>query len=77
VREYKDKESPTGDWLKVFFGLSFLEPVEVEECFVFDLFSEAPNCEKVVKFGDYVLNTYVCSDSAVFPPQIDMGRFKY
>jgi hypothetical protein len=43
--------------------------VEVEECFVFDLFSEAPNCEKVVKFGDYVLNTYVCSDSAVFLPQ--------
>jgi len=34
------------------------------------LFSEAPDCEKAVKFADYVLNTYVCSDSAVFPPQI-------
>ena len=70
AKEYKDKESPTGDWLKVFFGLSFLEPVEVEECFVFDLFSVAPDCEKAVKFADYVLKTYVCSDSAVFPPQI-------
>jgi len=43
AKEYKDKESPTGDWLKVFFGLRFLEPVEVEECFIFYLFSEAPD----------------------------------
>jgi hypothetical protein len=60
--EYKDQESPVGQWLKTFFGLSFLDSEEVEERFVFDIFSEAPESEKAIKFTDYVVNNYISSD---------------
>jgi hypothetical protein len=53
--------------LKTFFGLSFLDPEEVEECFVFDIFSEAPESEKAIKFADYVVNNYI-NKSSTFPP---------
>jgi hypothetical protein len=64
--EYKDQESPVGQWLKTFFGLSFLDP-DVEECFVFDIFSEAPESEKAIKSADYVVNNYI-DKSSTFPP---------
>lgn len=67
TKEYKDTESPVGQWLKLFFGLSFLNPEEVEECFVFDIFSEAPDCERAIEFADYVVNTYI-DQSSKFPP---------
>jgi hypothetical protein len=44
--EYKSQESVVGQWLQIFFGLSFLDHEEVEECFVFDVFFEAPESEK-------------------------------
>jgi hypothetical protein len=49
--------------LKTFFGLSFLDPGEVEECFVFDIFSEVPESEKAIKFADYVVNNYIDKSS--------------
>jgi hypothetical protein len=42
--------------------LSFLDPEEAEECFVFDIFSEAPESEKAIKFTDYVVSNYISSD---------------
>jgi len=65
--ECKNQESPVGQWLKTFFGLSFLDPEEVEECFVFDIFSEAPGSEKAIKFADYVVNNCIYKAST-FPP---------
>jgi hypothetical protein len=48
--EYKSQESVVGQWLQFFFGLSFLDHEEVEECFVFDVFFEAPESEKAIEF---------------------------
>ena len=42
----------------MFFGLSFLDHEEVEECFVFDVFFEAPESEKAIEFAYYVVNNY-------------------
>ena len=57
--EYKDPESDIGKWLKKFFGLSYLESVDVADCFAFNILQDAPDNEKAMKFADYVLNTYV------------------
>jgi uncharacterized protein YbcV (DUF1398 family) len=51
------------------YGLGFLEPREVEECFVFDVFSEAPESEKAIEFADYVVRNYIELSSS-FPPTI-------
>ena len=67
--EYKSQDSAVGQWLKTFFGISFLDPAVVEECFVFDIFSEAPDSEKAVDFADYVVNNYI-DQSSSFPPII-------
>ena len=53
--------------VEIFFGLSFLDPEEIEECFVFDIFSEAPESEKAIKFADYFVNNYI-DKSSTFPP---------
>ena len=66
----KNQESPVGQWLKslnTFFDLSFLDPEKVEECFVFNIFSEAPESEEASKFADYVVNNYI-DKSSTFPP---------
>ena len=49
------------------FGLSFLDHEEVEECFVFDVFFEAPESEKAIEFAYYVANNYI-NQSPSFPP---------
>ena len=40
--EYKDTDSEIEKWLSYFFGLSFLNPTEVEDCFVEDLMALGP-----------------------------------
>ena len=50
-----------------FFGLSFLDYEEVEECFVFNVFFEAPESEKAIEFAYYVANNYI-NQSPSFPP---------
>jgi hypothetical protein len=40
---YKDKSSEIGKWLTRFFGLPFLAPDEVEDCFTDDIMSDAPD----------------------------------
>ena len=40
---------------------------EVEECFVFDVFFEAPESEKAIEFAYYVVNNYI-DQSSSFPP---------
>lgn len=41
--------------------MSYLDPEEVEGCFVLDIFSEAPESEKTIKLADYVVNNYIIS----------------
>jgi hypothetical protein len=66
-RLYKDKSTAEGKWLSKFFGLSFLEPQEVEESFVEDIMSDAPENDKCLQFADYVLEGYILATSS-YPP---------
>jgi hypothetical protein len=47
---------------KYFFGLPFLKPDEVDDCFTDDIVSILPENGKVQQFSDYVLNTYIKFD---------------
>ena len=53
--------------MSLFFGLLFLPPEQIEECFVEDIMSEAPTDNRCVKFADYVLVTYITPESS-YPP---------
>ena len=67
--EYKTRDSDIGKWLKSFFGLGFLRPIEVEDCFAFDIVAGQPEDRRCARFADYILQTYVAPD-AQFPPVI-------
>lgn len=64
LKEYRNKHSEIGNWLKWFYGLAFLPCQEVSEGFA-DLVSIAPTTD--MTFADYVLHTYVEEDST-YPP---------
>jgi hypothetical protein len=53
--------------LKYFFGLQFLKPDEVEDCFTDDIVSILPEDEKVQQFFNYILNTYIKPDCDFLP----------
>jgi hypothetical protein len=63
------KNSDISIFLKYFFGLPFLKPDEVEDCFTDDIVSILPEDEKVQQFSDYILNTYIKPDCD-FPPSV-------
>jgi hypothetical protein len=67
--DYKDKQSEIGKWLRYAFGLLYLNPSEVGDCFAFDLYDLIPSDSRVEKFADYLVNTYIDNNSE-FPPQI-------
>lgn len=64
------ESSEESRYLKMFFGLPFLPPEEVENCFKQDiLVSSANENSKIKQFTDYVFQNYVSSD-AEYPPHI-------
>lgn len=64
-----ESNSEIGKWLKNTFGLTYLNPDEVDDCFVFDLMSYKPHSDLLDKYCDYLLDTYI-NDNAVFPPSL-------
>jgi hypothetical protein len=68
-KEYKNYGSEISKWLMHFFGLSYLEPSDVENSFAEDLITDMPADQRVEKFSDYVLSTYI-DDTSLFPPSI-------
>jgi hypothetical protein len=52
-----------------FFGLAFLPSNDVENSFVEDYMSDAPNNKKCSEFADYLTLTYITQES-LFPPQL-------
>lgn len=66
--DYK-KSDEHGRFLKLFFGLPFLTPNDVDDFFTEDLMSMVPDDEKVLKFCDYVLENFISSESK-FPPEM-------
>jgi hypothetical protein len=54
--EYKNEQSPIGTWLKHLFGLTFLPPAEVGDCFAEDFMCEKPENSKLDQFADYLVD---------------------
>ncbi|GFR74812.1 hypothetical protein ElyMa_000438800 [Elysia marginata] len=67
--EFKDQESEIGSFLRLTFGLPFLDFMDVFESFAFDITLEAPVDEKIDSYLDYLLKTYMHS-SSLFPPTV-------
>lgn len=52
------------------FGLVYLDPSEVSDCFVFDLMEEQPeNNNALTKMADYLVDNYI-PESSQFPPYL-------
>jgi len=58
-----------GQYLKYIFGLPFLDPQSVGDCFSNELAEIQPINEKLTKFNDYLVENYIDNDST-FPPEI-------
>lgn len=69
VTEYKDKNSEIGNFLKLFFGLHFLEPHEVGDFFSEQMYADMPNDPRLMKFCDYIVENYIDEESN-FPPSM-------
>jgi len=55
--KHYNSDDALGNWLKMFFGLQFINHDEVEDAFV-ELIAVCPNQEIGHIFSDYVLNNY-------------------
>jgi hypothetical protein len=66
---YHDKSSLIGQWLRVTFALTYLDPAEIGDCFAMDLFETMSKDVRFEKYADYLVDTYISEDS-LFPPQI-------
>ena len=66
--DYKDRESEIGTWLKLSFGLHFVDPSTVEDCFADVLIADLPADDRCIKFADYLLDNYITADSRYPPP---------
>uniref|UniRef100_A0A2S2NZ79 MULE transposase domain-containing protein n=1 Tax=Schizaphis graminum TaxID=13262 RepID=A0A2S2NZ79_SCHGA len=62
---YKDNK-----WLKFTFGLTFLDPNEVSDCFVEDFIHEIPDDPKYREYADYLLDNYYIGENSNFSPNI-------
>lgn len=67
--EYKDKTSEIGKWLGYTFGLPFLAPDQVGDCFSEDLVAFQPTDSRVIQYSDYLVEHYIDATSS-FPPHI-------
>lgn len=67
--EYKSN-TETSRFLKLFFGLPFLSPDDIDDCFTDDLMALQPDGKENIRiFTDYVFDNYISPD-ATFPPRI-------
>ncbi|XP_035218313.1 uncharacterized protein LOC118191602 [Stegodyphus dumicola] len=66
-QQYRNGNSEIGRWLRLVFGLPFLDATEVSDSFVEDLMSEQPRDANITRFTDYITENYLDED-AKFPP---------
>lgn len=71
----KTDESEISRFSTYIFGLPFLNPEDVGDCFAFNLVVIKPTCDKIDAFCDYLVDTYIAEDS-ILPPNIIFGRKK-
>lgn len=67
--EYKNPNSLIGKWLRYSFGLTYLKPKDVGDCYAFDFTEEMPEHVGLKKFYDYLVENYI-DEQSVFPPDI-------
>lgn len=63
-----NREPNIGKHFKYFFGLEFLNPHEVGDCFA-ELFDCGDGNSKVVEFQDDLADNYT-GENPLFPPQV-------
>lgn len=66
---YKENESEDGKFLKLLFGLPFLDYREVASCFTDDIMPLCPDVASIRTFAQYVFTNYIQDDSP-FPPKM-------
>jgi hypothetical protein len=67
---YNSKEnSEIKSYLTYIFGLPFLDPKDVGDCFAIELGAIQPVSDVITKFADYLIETYIAEDST-FPPHM-------
>jgi hypothetical protein len=64
---YKKQNSDESNFLKLFFGLSFLSPKDVYDCFIEDILPKFPLNENIKLFVDYIIKTYIAPDCTFLP----------
>lgn len=64
---YQDQSSEVGKWLRHTFGLLFLDPTEVFECFIDNFMADRPTNDQVSKYSDYLVDNYL-TDNCDYPP---------
>ncbi|KAL4113170.1 hypothetical protein QTP88_016843 [Uroleucon formosanum] len=67
--DYKKKNPEISNFLKLFFGIPFLNAQDVENCFTEDIMAIQPQDARVLEFTDYILDSYIKND-AEFSPEI-------
>lgn len=68
TKMYRSKTAE-GSYLRVFFGLPFLDPTDMENFFEYELQMKEPNHPAVKEFSKYVYENYV-RPGALFPPYL-------
>jgi len=68
---YQNIKTEESKWLNHIFGLPFISPNEVSDCFIEDFMTSIPNDIRFKKYEktDYLVDTYI-SEEAKFPPII-------
>ncbi len=66
--DYKTN-TEVGKWISYTFGLPFLAPDEVTQCYLQDLLPIMPDNSKLTTYSNYLLNNYI-ADSARFPSHL-------
>ncbi|XP_015374554.1 PREDICTED: uncharacterized protein LOC107169341 [Diuraphis noxia] len=67
---YKDtsSENETSNFLKLFFALPILSPIEVIDCFTDELMAIRPTAdERIEEFMDYVFDNYISPEASFLP----------
>lgn len=70
--EYKKQNEESSEitkYLTYIFGLPFLRPEDVGDCFAIDFASILPKNDLVIKFSDYLVDNYI-DENSKFPPHI-------
>lgn len=68
MRDYKEN-TEIGYFLKHLFGLSYLSPEDVGDCFAIDFAAIQPESNNLTAFADYLIDHYIGEEST-FPPHV-------